>query len=111
MNVIANNIANATTSKGADGRPYRRQNLVLSTDGDLSGVRIERIAPDTKSDFKRVYEPGNPDASPDGYVKMPNVDLPVEIMHLVAASRAYQANTAVLRRHGEITEATIELLK
>ena len=63
------------------------------------------------TDFRRIYEPGNPDAGADGYVTMPNVDLPVEMMHLVSASRAYQANTAVLKRQTEISEATLELLR
>ena len=111
MNLIANNIANSSTSRTADGKPYRREELVLSTSGDLSGVNVEQVSPDLSTDFKRVYQPGHPDAGKDGYVAMPNVELPTEMMHLVTASRAYQANAAVLKRFGEISDATMELLR
>ena len=111
LDVIANNIANSSTSRTADGKPYRREELVLSTSGDLSGVNVEQVSPDLSTDFKRVYQPGHPDAGKDGYVAMPNVELPTEMMHLVTASRAYQANAAVLKRYGEISDATLELLR
>ncbi|MFA6132741.1 MAG: flagellar basal body rod protein FlgC [Phycisphaerae bacterium] len=111
MNLIANNIANASTSRTADGKPYRREELVLSTSDGLSGVNVEQVTPDLSTDFKRVYQPGHPDAGTDGYVAMPNVELPTEMMHLVTASRAYQANVAVLKRYGEISDATLELLR
>jgi flagellar basal-body rod protein FlgC len=111
MNVIANNIANASTSRTANGQPYRRQELVVSTKQGLTGVNVEQVSPDLSTDFKRVYQPGHPDAGTDGYVSMPNVELPTEMMHMVTASRAYQANAAVLRRFGEISDATLELLR
>jgi len=112
MNVIANNIANSSTSRTSSGGPYRRQEVVLSTTGDLlGGVRVEQIVPDMLTDLKRVYMPGHPDADESGYVLMPNVQLPTEIMKMVAASRAYQANAAVLKRYQEMIEVTIELLK
>ena len=111
MKVISNNIANVNTSKTASGEPYRRQTVVLSTGGDLSGVSIESVGGDLSTDFKKAYEPGNPNADADGYVSMPNVDLPTEMMNMVFASRAYQANAAVLKRHQELSEATLELLR
>ena len=112
MNVIAGNIANSKTTRTDSGDPYRRQQVVLSTSGDaFTGPTIEGIFPDLATDFKPVHQPGHPDADKDGYVKMPNVDLPVEMIGLVAASRAYQANAAVLKRHQEVMEAAIALLK
>jgi len=64
-----------------------------------------------KTAFKRVLEPGHPEADADGYVAMPNVELPMEMMHMAAASRAYQANAAVLKRYQEMIDITLELLR
>lgn len=111
MNVIANNIANASTTRTASGQPYRRQEVVLSTGNGLNGVTIKKVMDDTKSDFSRVFEPGNPDAAEDGYVSMPNVQLPVELMNMVVANRSYQANAAVLKRYMEAADVTMELLR
>jgi len=112
MNVLASNIANANTSATGAGGPYRRRSVVFSSLVDqLGGVDSVKIVPDTSSDFKRIFQPGHPAADKEGYVLMPNVDLPVEMMHMVAASRAYQANTAVLKRYQEMVDLTIELLR
>ena len=112
MNVIANNIANAGTSRTPEGGPFRRQEALLSAgDEEALGVTIERIAPDLDTEFKKLFQPGHPDADDDGYVLMPNVDLPIEMINLVTASRAYQANAAVLKRYQDLVEATIELLR
>jgi len=77
----------------------------------MSGVEVQQVAPDVTSDFKRVFQPGHPDADKDGFVLMPNVDLPVEMINLVAASRAYQANAAVLKRYQDSVETALELLR
>lgn len=112
MNIIARNIANANTSRTESGQPYRRQQVVLGTEQDaMAGVSVEEVATDMLNPFKRVYQPGHPDADKDGYVLMPNVDLPVEMMHMMAASRAYQANAAVLKRYQEMVNVTLELLR
>jgi len=76
----------------------------------IAGVEVDGVK-DDPSAFKLVYEPGHPNASSSGYVQMPNVDVPVEMMHLVAASRAYQANAAVLKRFQDNIEVTLELLR
>ena len=113
MNVIAGNIANSKTTRTPSGQPYRRQEVVLSTGGDaFSGPEIQSISSDMTTAFKEVHMPGHPDADEKtGIVMMPNVDLPVEMISLVAASRAYQANAAVMKRHQEIVDAAIALLK
>ncbi|MCP4377235.1 MAG: flagellar basal body rod protein FlgC [bacterium] len=112
MNTIAGNIANSKTTRTPSGEPYRRKEVVLSTNNDaFNGPVIEGIAPDLSTQFKQVHKPGHPDADKDGFVKMPNVELPVEMISLVAASRSYQANAAVLKRHQEIMDAAIALLK
>lgn len=112
MNVIANNIANASTSRTPSGQPYRAQEVVVSTAGEgFEGVKVQDVLPDMTTDFKQVYQPGHPDADKDGFVKMPNVELSTEMMHLVTASRAYQANAAMLKRNQEMVDVTVELLK
>jgi flagellar basal-body rod protein FlgC len=110
--VISNNIANAGTTHTSNGQPYRRRDVVLSTSSDaIEGVTIQDTYEDTATPFKQVYDAGNPDADKDGYVNMPNVELPKEMMSMVLASRAYQANAAVLKRDGELRDVTMELLK
>jgi len=111
MNVISNNIANADTVTTETGEPYRRQEVIFSTLMDqLSGVEIGKIVADG-SEFKEVYRPNHPFADSSGYLRMPNVDLPVEMMQLVHASRAYEANAAVLKRYQDTVNTTLELLK
>jgi len=111
LNLIAGNIANANTTRTPAGEPFRRRDVVLqTTPGQLGGVTILNIARDM-SDFRSVLMKGHPDADANGYVRMPNVQLPTEMMNLVAASRAYQANVAVLKRYQDMVEVTIELLR
>ena len=86
--------------------------MVLATSADaLAGVRIEAVQADRTSAFKEVYMPGHPDADANGMVRMPNVDLPVEMINMVTAGRAYQANAAVLKRYQDLVNATLELLR
>jgi flagellar basal-body rod protein FlgC len=110
MKVISSNIANARTSDAGNGEPYRRLEAEFKTDSDLGGVKVDKIVKD-KSDFLKVLDPGNPLADENGYVKMPNVSLPVEMINMNIATRMYQANVAVLRRYQQIVETTLELLK
>lgn len=107
MDLISQNIANANTTKTEDGTPYRRQTLLLGTNatnpfskylsGTTSGalddgkVKIQGIVED-KSDFRKVYEPDNPEADEEGYVSYPNVDIVTEMVDMISASRSYEAN-------------------
>jgi len=112
MDIIANNIANARTSRTETGQPYRRKELVVSTDDDLlAGVRIEEVIGDKDNPFQHVLMPGHPDADDQGYVEMPNVSLPREMIDMVTASRAYQANAAILKRYQRDVDITLELLR
>jgi flagellar basal-body rod protein FlgC len=63
------------------------------------------------SDFSRIFDPGNPEADEEGYIQMPNVNLPIEMMNLTIATRTYQANAAVLKRYQQMVETTLELLR
>lgn len=112
MNVIANNIANAQTTDCGDGKAFRRMELVMSAgEGELGGVQIGEPVADMSSQLQRVLMAGHPHADKDGYVTMPNVSIPVEMMNMVTATRAYQASAAVLKRFQDISETTLELLR
>ncbi len=108
MDTISQNIANVNTTRTQDGTPYRRKMVIFeeksqgvpfseylsasSKDKFIGkGVRVSRIAEDS-SPFKRVYDPGNPDADEEGYVEMPNVDVITEMVNMISATRAYEAN-------------------
>lgn len=111
MEVISSNIANAQTVDAGTGEPYRRLEAIFKTaDDGISGVEMARIARDM-SDFHMLLDPGNPRANAQGYVAMPNVTLPVEMMNAMVASRAYQANAAILKRYQKMVETTLELLR
>ena len=102
---------NAQTTNAGKGEPYRRLEAKFKAEkDDVAGVELERIAKDM-SEFVRVLEPGNPDADVNGYVTMPNVSLPIEMMNLTIATRAYQANAAVLKRYQQMVDTTLELLR
>ncbi len=110
MEVISSNVANARTTDAGQGEPYRRLEAAIKSDGDLGGVKLGEILPDM-GDFLRIYDPSNPRADGDGYVAMPNINLPVEMMNLSIATRVYQANVAVLMRYQRMVETTLELLR
>ena len=111
MEMISSNVANAQTTDNGEGQPYRRLEAILKADGDtIGGVSLDEITMDM-SDLPKILKPGHPNADEQGYVTMPNVNLPTEMMNLKMAARAYQANTAILRRYQEMMETTLELLK
>lgn len=111
MEVISSNIANARTADAGQGEPYRRLETVFRTDEKgVSGVIVDDVVEDMSA-LQRIYDPGNPKADESGYLTMPNVHLPMEMMSLTAASRAYQANAAILKRYQKMVETTLELLR
>lgn len=117
MDVISNNIANATTTRTTEGGAYRRERVVLQPintrtrwkspfypdglrTGDGAGVRVIKIEKDQKTATRWVYDPGHPDAIKvgprKGYVEYPNVSVVTEMTDMIAASRSYQANVQVI---------------
>lgn len=111
MEVISSNVANAQSTDNGNGQPYRRLEAVFKTDGDgLGGVVLDELVEDM-SGFLRISKPGHPDADAQGYVTMPNVRLPIEMMNLSIAARMYQANAAVLKRYQQMVETALELLR
>jgi flagellar basal-body rod protein FlgC len=129
MNVTAENLANAQTTRGANGQPYRRKEVVLQevaqgggfgatlasvmgpkSAGRPGGVEVAGIVED-QANFKTVYDPGHPDADAKGYVKMPNVDTVTEMVDLISASRAYEANVTAMQAAKQMFTKTLDLLR
>jgi flagellar basal-body rod protein FlgC len=118
MDVIAANLANAESTRTPEGGPYRRRDVVLEARpagdrfedmlGDAAGsaVRVSRVVSDTRPP-RVVFDPGHPDADPQGYVAMPNVNVVSEMVDLMTASRAYEANVAALNATKRVLEATL----
>ena len=118
METVANNIANANTTRSADGLPYRRKQLVfaeildpqLGNTSGLQGVRVAGMEAD-QSPFEMVYKPGHQDADEKGMVRMPNVQIPNEMVDLITASRSYEANLKALSSFKDMVEQTLTLLR
>jgi len=130
MDVTAENLANAQTTRGADGQPYRRKEVVLAeiqsggfgsqlakaigagsaSGSQPGGVEVAGIAQD-QTPGKLVHDPGHPDADADGYVRMPNVDTVAEMVDLISAQRAYEANVTAMNAAKQMFSKTLELLR
>ena len=111
IGVISSNVANVQATDNGKGEPYRRLEAVFkATEEEMGGVTLEEVAADM-SELPKVLKPGHPHADEQGYVSLPNVDLPVEMVNLMVATRTYQANVAVLRRYQRMVETTLELLR
>jgi len=118
MEVITQNIANANTTRGIDGKPYQRQQVVFEQvlQGVQSGatgpqkVEIARIEKDVRPP-RLVFNPGHPDADADGMVSVPNVNIHEEMADLIAASRAFEANLAVVKNARAMALQTLSIGK
>jgi flagellar basal-body rod protein FlgC len=129
MDVTAENLANAQTTQGANGGPYRRKSVVLQEVGDFgnvlagamggapgrsdagaSGVQVAAIVEDTAPP-RLVYDPGHPDADARGYVQMPNVEPVGEMVDLITEQRSYEANVTAMQTAKAMFSKTLELLR
>jgi flagellar basal-body rod protein FlgC len=115
MRTIAENIANAnSTSPQPGGDPYRRQVATIKSDFDshLNATLVEAGKPvQDMSDFRSVYDPGNPAADKQGYVKMPNVNPLIEVMDMREAQRSYEADLNVMEASKTMLSRTVDLLR
>ena len=120
MEITANNIANASTTRTEAGDPYRRQAVVFSAVMDQAsgktgpsennGVKVVGIESDM-TEFPVVYNPGHPHADEKGFVKLSNVKMPDEMVDLITASRSYEANARAITLFREMVEQTLSLLQ
>jgi flagellar basal-body rod protein FlgC len=127
MDVTAENLANAQTTNGAGGQPYRRQEVVLEQVGGgfgstlqtamgtgqtqtPGGVQVAGIVDDPTPD-QLVYDPGHPGANAQGYVRMPNVNSVTEMTDLISESDSYQADVTAMNTAKTMYSKTLDLLK
>lgn len=95
MDIISSNVANVDTTRTADGGPYRRKMVVFDV-GQNGGVRVSKIQEDSSTPSRLIYQPEHPDANAEGWVEYPNVILVNEMVDMLAATRAYEANVTAL---------------
>ena len=128
--VIADNIANASTTRTNEGGPFRRSRTIMRPrvdspywrspflpegldNGIGQGVRIAEIQKDYKTETRMVYDPSHPDAIQSGpragYVEMPNVDIVSEMVDMISASRAYEANASVIEGSKAMFQRALEI--
>jgi flagellar basal-body rod protein FlgC len=118
LDVVSENIANAETTRGPDGKPYQRQVVVFETalqqaqngSGQTPTVSVARIQKDSRP-AQLVYEPGHPDADARGMVALPNINIHEEMADLIAAERAFEANIAVVKNARSMALATLSIGK
>jgi flagellar basal-body rod protein FlgC len=119
MDVIADNISNSETTRTPEGGPYIRKvvsfeenvNKALKDnkyEDDYKGVKVSSITKDN-SPLKKVYDPSNPDADSEGNVTMPNVDILNEMVDLISASRAFEANVTAMNAEKQMAMKALEI--
>jgi flagellar basal-body rod protein FlgC len=121
MNVVAGNLANARTTRTAEGGPYKRLDPVFSATPlhpntfdpilkKVETVQLSEVRPDNTPGTK-VYEPGHPDANADGYVEYPNVNVVTEMVNMMTASRAYEAGVTSIESLKSMARAALRIGK
>jgi flagellar basal-body rod protein FlgC len=119
LDIVAQNIANAQTTRGPDGTPYQRKIVSFESElvrrgagagPGLQSVRVGGISAD-RTPGQQVYNPQHPDAGPDGLVTMPNVNMSYEMVDLITASRAYEANLSVVKNAKQMAMRALEIGK
>lgn len=117
LNVISENIANANTTRGLDGKPYQRQVVVfesalkqaMNADGSQpTAMQVARIEKDARPPLQ-VYSPGNPNADENGMVAMPNINIHEEMADMISASRSFEANLAAVKNARSMAQQTLAI--
>ena len=123
MNTVSSNIANAETTRTAEGGPYRRKDPVFAAETDresfgeilaneldenVQGVSVHEIHEDTRPP-RMVYNPGHPDANPEGYVAMPNVNTVEEMANMISAQRSYESNVTAMNAAKAMAQKALEI--
>ncbi len=139
LSAVANNIANVNTTKGADGKPYQREVVIARANpqsafdralqsqitlGNTSGMHapntqmnyndpnataVTAVTAHDNSAARKVYDPAHPDADGDGYVSMPNVNIVTEMVEMIGAQRAFEANTGVIASVKNIAKDSLDI--
>lgn len=121
IEAAVSNLANIESTRGPDGQPYRRRDVVLAAEpagtfdraldrAAATGVRVAAVVED-RSAPKRRYEPSHPDADADGFVALPNVDPAEEMVDMMTAARAYQANLTAISLVRDMIQRALDLAR
>jgi flagellar basal-body rod protein FlgC len=119
IEVAVSNLANAESTRGPDGQPYKRKDVVLASQpteqfqdllsrANATGVRVAAVV-DDQSAPRRRYEPSHPDADSEGYVSLPNVDTAEEMVDMLGAARADQANLTAINLIRDLVQRALDL--
>ncbi|MBI5861641.1 MAG: flagellar basal body rod protein FlgC [Rhodocyclales bacterium] len=111
LNAVASNLANADSTVGADGQPYRAKQVVFKAtpvEGGGIGVRVTQVV-DSAAPLRMMYDPKNPAADARGYVAMPNVNVVDEMVNMISASRSYQNNAEVMNTARSLLQKTLAI--
>ena len=113
LNVIASNIANASSTKTPEGGPYMSKDVLFKTvmfGESAGGVEVPQVVED-QSPFRSVYDPSHPDADNKGYVSYPNINVLTEMVNLMTAQRSYEANLTMISSYKDMYMRTLDILK
>jgi flagellar basal-body rod protein FlgC len=117
LNTISSNLANVETTSTPEGGPYKKKSVYFQTkpisfkeemDNSIKGVEVTKIIEDSKEP-RKVYDPSHPDAAEDGYVSMPNISVMKEMVDMMSATRAYEANTTVIKSAKRMALKALEI--
>ena len=118
IEIVSQNLANANVTRSVDGQPYKRKQVVFETLVNNAGtnansgstIRVSRVESDNRP-FREVFKPDHPDADARGYVRYPNVNVHEEMVDLIASSRAFEANIAVVKNARQLAQQAMAIGK
>ena len=118
IEIVSQNLANANVTRAADGQPYKRKQVIFESLVNNAGtnpnsgstIRVSRVESDQRP-FREVFKPDHPDADPRGYVRYPNVNVHEEMVDLIASSRAFEANIAVVKNARQLAQQAMAIGK
>ena len=118
IEIVSQNLANANVTRSVDGQPYKRKQVIFETLVNNAGInansgstiRVSRVESDNRP-FREVFAPDHPDADARGYVRYPNVNVHEEMVDLIASSRAFEANIAVVKNARQLAQQAMAIGK
>ena len=118
IEIVSQNLANANVTRAADGQPYKRKQVIFESLVNNAGtnpnsgstIRVSRVESDQRP-FREVFKPDHPDADARGYVRYPNVNVHEEMVDLIASSRAFEANIAVVKNARQLAQQAMSIGK
>jgi flagellar basal-body rod protein FlgC len=118
VEIVSQNLANANVTRAADGQPYKRQQVIFESLVNNAGanpnsgstIRVTRVESDNRP-FREVFKPDHPDADARGFVRYPNVNVHEEMVDLIASSRAFEANVAVVKNARQLAQQAMSIGK